>query len=287
MTRRDAIALLANAPVLAAQEPDSRPVDWVCPMDPDVRADKPGLCPRCKMKLVAGIPEPVEYPLKLEMTPRAWRAGDLVRMRFEVLHPKTGERVANLLEIHERLFHLFLVSGDLEYFAHEHPERQADGAFVFETRLPKPGVYRLLGDFYPEGGTPQMAVKTVFSAGSEQLAFRTPKLAAEPGPARAENVTVALRTEPELPLAGLKTQLHFEISPGKKLQTYLGAWGHLLAASADLIDLIHTHPFIADGGPQMQFNIVFPRPGMYRLWPQFQRAGVVNTARFTLRVGQV
>jgi len=54
----------------------------------------------------------------------------------------------------------------------------------------------------------------------------------------------------------------------------------MLAASDDLIDLIHTHPFIADGGPQIQFNMVFPRPKTYRVWVQFQRNGTINTAHF-------
>ena len=58
----------------------------------------------------------------------------------------------------------------------------------------------------------------------------------------------------------------------------------MLVASDDLIDMIHTHPFIADGGPEVQFNIVFPRPKhAYRIWVQFQRAGVVNTAHFDVK----
>ena len=58
----------------------------------------------------------------------------------------------------------------------------------------------------------------------------------------------------------------------------------MLAASDDLIDLIHTHPTIADGSHEMQFNLVFPRPRVYRIWVQFQRKGVVNTARFDVPV---
>ena len=61
----------------------------------------------------------------------------------------------------------------------------------------------------------------------------------------------------------------------------------MLAASEDLIDLIHTHPFIADGGPNMQFNLTFPRPGTYRVWVQFQRKGVVNTVRFDIPVQEL
>lgn len=253
-------------------------------MDPDIRQKSPGMCPRCKMALVPGIPAPREYPLRLRITPANWRPGQAIRMSFEVLHPGTGGRVREFVVMHDMLFHLFIVSGDLEFFMHEHPEPLPDGTFVFNTALPKAGYYRLLGDFYPAGGTPQLALKTIFSAGANLASFETPSLPAETGPARGDNLSARFWTVPATPTAGLTTQLHFDLSPSEGLEPYLSAWGHLLAASADLIDLIHTHPFIADGGAHMQFNAVFPRPGMYRLWPQFQRRGVVNTLRFTLPV---
>ena len=31
--------------------------------------------------------------------------------------------------------------------------------------FPKPGMYRILGDFYPAGATPQLAPKTIFVQG--------------------------------------------------------------------------------------------------------------------------
>jgi len=34
----------------------------------------------------------------------------------------------------------------------------------------------------------------------------------------------------------------------------------------------------------VQFNLVFPRARMYRIWVQFQRNGVVNTAHFDIPV---
>jgi len=85
----------------------------------------------------------------------------------------------------------------------------------------------------------------------------------------------------------MKTLLFFKIKPGDGLEQYLSAWGHMLVASDDLIDLIHDHPFIADGSPQMQFNIIFPRAHTYRIWVQFQRKGVVNTASFTIPVSEL
>src|SRR5262249_40604783 len=92
---------------------------------------------------------------------------------------------------------------------------------------------------------------------------------------------------PPQPLAGFKTLLFFRIKPGDGLEPYLGAWGHLLAASDDLIDMIHTHPFLPPGGPEIQFNVIFPRARTYRLWAQFQRNGVVNTAVFTVPVEEL
>jgi hypothetical protein len=65
---------------------------------------------------------------------------------------------------------------------------------------------------------------------------------------------------------------------------WLGAWGHLLSASGDLLDLVHAHPAWEPYEKHVQFNLLFPRPGEYTLWAQLQRHGVVNTARFRVMV---
>jgi hypothetical protein len=58
----------------------------------------------------------------------------------------------------------------------------------------------------------------------------------------------------------------------------------MLSVSEDLVDMIHAHPAIAGGGPLIQMNVIFPRPGMYRIWIQVQRKGVVNTLSFTITI---
>src|SRR5262249_39571894 len=138
---------------------------FVCPMDPEVRSTKPGKCPRCGMELVPGIPEPVEYPMEFRATPKSIPAGREVTLEFRVLDPKNRKPVIRFETVHEKLFHLFLVSSDLEYFAHEHPVFTPDGWFRLTTTLPKPGTYRLLADFDPAGGTPQLAARTFSTAG--------------------------------------------------------------------------------------------------------------------------
>src|SRR6201982_2327268 len=90
------------------------PGDWMCPMDPDYHADKPGVCPRCGMKLVLHVPDRVEYPLELLQSPELVKPGDSVTLTFRVLDPETGRPVTSFEIVHEKLMHLFVVSENLE-----------------------------------------------------------------------------------------------------------------------------------------------------------------------------
>jgi hypothetical protein len=273
----------------SVQAPDTSqaeaPVEFVCPMHPDVRSSQPGLCPRCGMALVANLPDRIEYPLNLKLNPPSIRAGQELQLCFTVTDPKTGKQVTDFQVIHEKLYHLFIVSQDLNYFVHDHPEKGSDGVFCFNTTLPKPGMYRILSDFYPQGGTPQLIVKTIVLPGAPI----TPGAALKPEmtPKHSGNMQVSLTMQPLQPIAGMKTLMFFHLDPADGLEPYLGAWSHMLAASDDLVDITHDHPFIADGGPTMQFNMIFPRARVYRIWVQFQRKGKVNTAVFDVPVAEL
>jgi hypothetical protein len=238
-------------------------------MDPEIRSATPGVCRRCGMKLVTGIPDDIEYPLDVKVSPHA--------LTFNIRDPKTNKPVTDYEIVHEKLFHLFVVSQDLQFFLHDHPQKQPNGSFVLKTKLP-PGQYRLLADFYPKGATPQLIPRTIILPGTP-----TPP----PVVPSTNNMEITLRTEPAAPIAGMKTLMFFHVSPSEGLEPYLGAWAHMLAASGDLVDMIHDHPFLAEGGPDIQFNLVFPRPGTYKIWVQFQRKGVVNTAAFNVPVTEL
>jgi hypothetical protein len=253
-------------------------------MDPDVRSNSPGNCARCGMALKAGLPDPVEYHMLLDVMPRPVKPGQPAKLTFEIHDPWKDRRVTHFQTVHEKLFHMFVVSRDLEVFLHNHPVLGSDGNFHYDYTFPKSGMYQVLGDFYPDGATPQLIVKTVFVPGP---APKAPTLTRDYSTKDTENMAVELVTDPPQPISGQKTQLLFRVKPGDGLEKYLGAWGHMLVASDDLIDLKHEHPFIADGGPQIQFNIVFPRAHAYRVWVQFQRKGVVNTAHFDIPVKEL
>jgi len=286
------VALLAIGwiaqPASVGQAPANQaeaPVEFVCPMHPDVHSAQPGTCPRCGMALVANLPDRIEYPLSVSLSPTAPRPGKELEFTLTIRDPKSGKQITDFQTMHEKLYHLFIVSQDLQYFLHDHPEKRADGSFQLKTVLRKPGMYRILSDFYPAGGTPQLIVKTVVLPG----AAITPgtRLAPDLSPKDAANMHVSLTMRPAQPIAGSKTMMFFQLDPADGLEPYLGSWSHMLAASDDLIDMIHDHPFLADGGPQMQFNVIFPRARTYRVWVQFQRKGVVNTAVFNIPVTEL
>ena len=267
------------------------PIEYVCPMDRDIRSKTPGVCPRCGMKLVPGVPEFREYPLTMSTEPRTLKAGEKVRLQFQVGDPETHAPIRDFEIVHEKLYHLFVISQDLRFFAHEHPEMQRDGSFRLDLSLPKPGLYRVLSDFYPASGTPQLVPQTLLVPGTG-FTLVAPKLDADVSPQRSENLEVELVTEPRQPIAGIQTLLFFRLKPKDGVEPLLGAMAHMLAASSDLIDLIHDHPVQVTEPPneqylQIQFDVIFPRAGVHRVWVQFQRKGVVNTVAFNVPVKQL
>ena len=231
------------------------------------------------MKLVAGIPDTTEYRLDMTVRPKPARPNEIVRLTFEVFDPWKDRPVDKFSVVHEKLFHAFIVSRDLQFFLHDHPTWE-NGVFRDDIAFPKPGMYRVLGDFYPEAASPQLIADTIFVAGTERPAAPlTPDYAAK----NADNMKVEL-SMPSEPVTGVTAQMRFLLSPSDGLEKYLSAWGHMLAVSDDLIDMMHTHPIISDGSPQMQFGLVFPRARTYRIWVQFQRNGIVNTVHFDVAV---
>lgn len=246
-------------------------------MDPDIHVDKPGKCPRCGMTLVLKVPDRAEYGFDVDIEPPVLHPGDEASLTLRATDP-AGKPVTSYEIVHEKLIHLFVVSQDLEFFAHIHPVFDGS-AFHIRVRLPRPGMYRLLADYYPSGSVPQLSLATLFVKGPESRPHLTSSIA----PQKCTNLTAKLRMEPESPLAGLETRLFFDLDPYEGLELYLGAWAHMLIASEDLVDLIHTHPFFLRP-PAIQFNVIFPRPGYHRIWTQVQRRGVVNTIEFTISV---
>jgi hypothetical protein len=277
------LAASGSAGIIGGLPLSAQEIVYQCPMDPDVRSNQPGECPRCHMKLQSGIPEPLEFPMDLEVTPRPIKAGAKQTLTFTVHDPQNDKEVKTFQTVHEKLFHMFCIGADLDpaSFVHNHPTLGDDRKFRYDIVFPKPGMYRILGDFFPEGATPQLNAKTVLVPGGS---MKPAVLSKDYSPKQMTNMKVSITTDPPAPIAGIETRIFLHLEETEGMELYLGAWAHMLAASDDVVDLVHSHPFQADGGPEMQFRVFFAREHVYRVWFQFQKKGLVNTAYFDVPV---
>jgi hypothetical protein len=282
----------------AAGQDTAPPVMYFCPMHPDVTEKTPSTCSRCGMKLVPGDPwNEREYLLDVTTVPAAPAPGTPSRFRLTVRHPDSKAPVRDFAVVHDKQFHLFVVSQDLEDFAHIHPEQQDDGSWTIEHRLARAGYYRLYSDFLPIGGTPQVLARTLATSGHDgDLSAAVPTLTPDTTLVKsADQTRVQLTVLPSSPIvAGRTVKLQYHLTdrgtPVTDLEPYLGAWGHTLVLSEDALEYVHAHPLeylpvdVADakGGPVVTFDATFPKPGRYRLWTQFKRRGAVSTSSFTV-----
>jgi hypothetical protein len=236
------------------------------------------------------IPPPRVGPYRLDVTHAPAARGARGRVfRFRVRDRVSHTIVDSFTAVHERLLHLFVISRDLRFFAHEHPVRTADG---FELSLDLPaGAYMLIADFMPSGGLPQMIHHAVITPGYSRSPF-TPavELAEDLSDKVIEELVVRLSAEGLA--VGKEAALRFVLSDRatgaaiRDIEPYLGSSGHLLLVNSDLTEAVHAHPEGGTtAGPELTFGAVIPAPGAYKLWIQVQRAGRVLTAPFVVRVG--
>src|SRR2546421_10955396 len=162
------LLLLAASSALALIQAPAAEEDtaWVCPMHPDYTMDVAGKCPRCGMELVRAAPFDVrDYQLELRTVPAIVKPGQKTKLLFRISHPGSGETIKKFEVVHERQYHLFVISQDMDYFQHIHPEEQPDGTWSIDVTLPKAGYYKVLSDFMPSGGASQFIARPLVTAG--------------------------------------------------------------------------------------------------------------------------
>ncbi|HET9218647.1 MAG TPA: heavy metal-binding domain-containing protein [Terriglobia bacterium] len=308
-------ALLQNspqAPVRSANEETA----FLCPMHPDFTLDVEGKCPRCGMALVRAAAYDVrDYKLEFRTIPPVVVAGRKATLRFKVSHPGFNAVIEKFEVVHDRKYHLFVISQNMEYFEHIHPEQRADGTWTIDVTLPKPGYYKVLSDFLPTGGSTQFIARPLVTAGyAGDLAGDRARLVPDTVFKKSvEDLTAEVSFDPPTFVAGLYGHLNFRLSdtatgkPVTDLQPYLGAFGHTLIMSEDMVDYVHSHPvdisavdesgpkqfmLPADvdpetlrGGPEVTFEGLMPKPGRYRAWTQFRRNGKLYTFSTTFNAG--
>lgn len=214
-------------------------------------------------------------------------AGRQEPLRFTIEGPD-GRPVTAYQETHEKDLHLIVVRRDLSGFRHVHPVRAADGTWSIPFEFGRGGTWRLFADFAPAGLGRTLTLGTDVNVAGPYAPLPLPAASSK---SSRDGYDVTLAGEA---VAGKESELTFTVSRGGRpvsdLQPYLGAFGHLVSLRSGDLAYLHNHPAETaeagdSGGPEVRFGTTFPTAGTYRLYLDFQHAGTVHTAEFTVTVG--
>lgn len=180
-----------------------------------------------------------------------------------------GNPVKDFDVVHDKLMHLIIVSRDLTWFNHIHPEYKGDGVFTVQALLPRAGHYRLFADYTPKGAHQEVAPYDFATAGAPAAASAAlvadslgdspwivkqtiSRPEGEPEATGGTAYQVALMPMPGKIAAGQDVMLHFQVrdksgKPLAALEPYLGAMGHAVILSSDAKIYLHTHPMDGEG----------------------------------------
>jgi hypothetical protein len=214
-------------------------------------------------KLVRGLAVS-DDGLTLEL---ARRGGELA---FRIAD-RRGRTVRDFDVEHTKRMHLVVVRRDMTGFQHLHPAQAADGTWHVPLALREAGSYRVFADFARRGEAHTLA-------GDLQVdgAYRAAPLPAPAATAETGGLQVRLRRG---------KNLRFDVTrDGRpvRIDSYLGAKGHLVALREGDLAFLHVHP----DERTLRFEARFPTPGTYRLFLQFRAEGRLHTVAFTQRAGR-
>lgn len=216
-----------------------------------------------------------------------FQPGKQETLKFTIQGPD-GKPVTAYNQTHEKDLHLIAVRRDLSGFRHVHPSRDAGGTWSIPFSFGAGGTWRLFADFQPTGLGKTITLGTDVNVSGLYVPVPLPE-ASSVTSVDGYDVTLAGQ-----PVAGKESELTFTISkdgkPVTDLQPYLGAFGHLVSLRSGDLAYLHNHPTQEahagmKGGPEIRFGTTFPTANTYSLFLDFQHAGKVHTAEFTVTVG--
>jgi len=260
------------------------------------------------------------FKVDFKTEPGQIQAGAPATLVFTVKDSKNAV-VKDLQVVHEKPMHLLIVSKDLSEFYHVHPEPSADGSYRVQHTFPNGGDYKFYADFTPPNAKQVVERVDVKVSGTERA--KVALVADTKLEKSVDGVKVTMKPSAKIE-AGQELTLDFAVfdaktgKPTTDLQNYLGELAHFVIISEDLVDFVHAHPMAkgetmdgmkmdgdtmeknptADGHShgadskkanqpsayEVSAHTAFPRPGLYKLWAQFQRGGKVISVPFVVNV---
>ena len=187
-----------------------------------------------------------------------------------------------------KLLHFYAVRADLTGFNHIHPSLAPDGTWTTtaaEPLLLQPGPYRVFIQF--EARDAQGLIHSLVLSRPLQVTGTYSPVPVPPpsNTAQVDGYTVTI--SPPSSTGAMVAHFTFKGAPVGKLEPYLDSWAHLSAFQEGNLGFGHLHPLETPqtptqlGGPDLTFHAHFSS-GTFRVFLQFQTAGHLHTAAFTL-----
>ncbi len=282
---------------------DNHQHNYACPMHPEITGNQGDKCSKCGMDLTLVDEKSIslEYFMAMKAEPAELTAQQNASLFFT---PKVkGDESARvpLDVVHDKKMHLIVVSNDLSYFDHVHPEFQATGDYKINvtnaagvkaagmgnafTQFPSGGDYMLFADYVPTGAGHKLEKIPLHVSGNSipQKSWSKEVLMAKDG-----EFEMRLKTGSGQ-FYSLQTN-HIDaplMRNGKAIKTselddFLGAKAHMVVIGVNDMAYLHVHPEEHDG--VLDLHADFEKPGFYRGWIQFKYKGELHTMSFVIEV---
>lgn len=239
----------------------------------------------------ANAAKPQPYRLDVVDWPTNAKAGQQVPLRMRIIDTKTNAAQTSFDVAHEKRFHLLIASKDLNWFVHEHPVMEKDGTWSVPIQFPAGGDYWIYGDVAPSGKGSRVLISKVTVLGDKpkwDTRLTLARVAVDGGlrgELDAQEIQVGRMTTLMVKLTDAKTG-----KPAGDTVKWLGAAGHMMIFHQDGQTVVHSHPAENEENEaqvkqgRVHFTGRFPKPGLYKVYAQFDWRGSVRTLGFAIEV---
>jgi hypothetical protein len=190
-----------------------------------------------------------------------------------------GKPVNELEVNHEKLLHLIVVNDELDQYYHLHPEKVGVGQFEVTGPPLINGAYKAFIDIKPKNLKYEVEpVAFHVGEGSKESHGHSTLTVDEELIKTIDGETVEL--EISSLESGHEVTVSFQLDEGK-LETYLGAAGHVVIVDEQAEKYLHVHP-LDESKPV--FETHFNQPGKYKIWAEFKQDGKVRVFPFVIEI---
>ncbi len=231
------------------------------------------------------------FTLKVVEWPAHAMAGQPTNLKMQVIDTKESKPQTVFDEAHTKRFHLLIASKDLNWFLHEHPVMGPDGTWSVPITFPAGGDYWIYGDVAPSGKGSRVLITKVSVMGDNptwDTKLRLSTTAVDgglKGELMTRDIQIGKRTELMVKLTDEKTG-----EPAGDTVKWLGAAGHMMIFHQDGLTVVHSHPAENEANNALvkqgmvHFSGRFPKPGLYKVYAQFDWRGAVRALGFGIEV---